>query len=248
MKKILMIMVVLLVIGGVAGGLTVLAQTGNGEADDHSGTKWIAVGNIFEVPLNANFTTGYRWVVEYDNTLLELIDERYEVESDLIGGPGRQVFVFRALSVGSAQLEFSYKRPWEDESIKTITSTFEIMPSLDDDNRFPQGEPEMVEVSAPIHQVDIEIAESWPPQYFLHVVSGLPNGCARFDSYSVAPRTGDSDTIRVEVINLEPADGLAACAEVYGFVEHTIRLGSDFVPGKTYMVVVNDVTETFVAQ
>jgi len=109
-------------------------------------------------------------------------------------------------------------------------------------------EPKMVKVPAPLDGIEIWIAESWPPQYFLHVVSGLPNSCAKFDSYSVAPRTGDSDTIRVEVINLEPADGLVACAEVYGFVEHTIRLGSDFVPGKTYTVVVNDVTETFVAQ
>ena len=114
--------------------------------------------------------------------------------------------------------------------------------------RSEPAEPEMVKVPAPIDDVDIRIAESWPPQYFLHVVSGLPNTCARFDSFSVAPRTGDSDTIQVEVVNLEPADGLIACAEVYGFVEHTIPLGSDFISGKRYIVVVNNVTQAFVAQ
>jgi hypothetical protein len=59
----------------------------------------------------------------------------------------------------------------------------------------------------------------------------------------------DGDTIRVEVFNLEPALGRPiACAEIYGSVQHSIPLGSDFVSGKTYTVVVSEVTETFMAQ
>ena len=96
---------------------------------------------------------------------------------------------------------------------------------------------------APIRDIDIWADESLPPQYFLHVVSGEPSSCDHFDSYSM---TRAGNTIRVEVFNLRSVGG--PCAEVYTYVEHTIPLGSDFVPGVTYTVEVNDVTETFAAQ
>ena len=42
-------------------------------------------------------------------------------------------------------------------------------------------EPNLVVVAAPIESVEVIIAESFPPQYFLKVKSGLPNGCVRFN-------------------------------------------------------------------
>ncbi|MCH8870778.1 MAG: hypothetical protein IIC85_13780, partial [Chloroflexi bacterium] len=49
---------------------------------------------------------------------------------------------------------------------------------------------------------------------------------------------------------MEPAPGqLIRCTAIYGYHDSSINLGSDFVGGETYSVVVNDtVTETFVAQ
>ena len=105
-------------------------------------------------------------------------------------------------------------------------------------------QPAMVEVPAPIDSVDINIAESFPPQYFVHVQSGLPNACHKFNKYGVS-RAGD--TISITVTNLKPDEPLM-CAEVYQTVESNIALGSDFESGETYTVQVNDVTETFVAQ
>ncbi len=68
-----------------------------------------------------------------------------------------------------------------------------------------------------------------------------PNGGYRLD------RNGD--TFQIEMINWKPADPGVACTEVYGTVETTIPLGAaDFESGKTYTVVVNDKTKTFVAQ
>lgn len=99
-----------------------------------------------------------------------------------------------------------------------------------------------VMIQAPIHDTDIWVAESFPLQYFLHVVSGEPSGCYTFDSYNVT-RTGN--TTLVEIFNLY-CD--MPCAQVYNYVEHTIPLGSDFVSGGNYTVVVNNVTESFVAQ
>lgn len=103
----------------------------------------------------------------------------------------------------------------------------------------------MIKVLAPIESVDFNIAESFPPQYFLAVKSGLPNGCVRFSHYEVSR---DGEVIRVKVVNLAPADRGAMCTMIYGIVEHNIPLGSDFKPGVRYTVHVNDVTKTFVAQ
>jgi uncharacterized membrane protein YagU involved in acid resistance len=79
-----------------------------------------------------------------------------------------------------------------------------------------QEPPRTKRVLAPIDEVEINIAESFPPQYFLRVVSGLPNSCAEFDSYT---ESRDGDTIQVEVFNLVPADDSTACAEIYRTVE-----------------------------
>jgi len=96
---------------------------------------------------------------------------------------------------------------------------------------------------APIHDINLWADESLLPRYSLYVVSGEPSGCDHFDSYNV---TRDGNTIRVEVFNLRFLGGVCAC--VYSYVEHTIPLGRCFIPGMTYTVVVNNVTETFVAQ
>ena len=106
-------------------------------------------------------------------------------------------------------------------------------------------DPSLVQVQAPIESVEILILESFPVQYMLHIVSGLPNGCASFGGYT-SVRNGD--TVQVTVTNLEPVDKSIACTEEYRTVEHNIPLGSDFVSGITYTVLVNDVTETFEAQ
>ncbi|MEZ4554729.1 MAG: hypothetical protein R3B59_12660 [Dehalococcoidia bacterium] len=98
---------------------------------------------------------------------------------------------------------------------------------------------------APIESVDIRIAESFPPQYFLDVVSGLPSGCASFDHYEVT-RSGDS--IEVAVWNRIQAPPNGACTAIYGMVEHSIALGSDFESGRIYTVRVNDEVRTFTAQ
>ena len=103
-----------------------------------------------------------------------------------------------------------------------------------------------VEVLAPIDSVNVLIAESFPPQYFVEVVSGLPSGCAEFNGHDVAR---DGTTIRITVNNLEPAsEALVLCTAIYGMHQSNVALGSDFESGTEYTVHVNDATETFVAQ
>ncbi len=105
---------------------------------------------------------------------------------------------------------------------------------------------ETVEVAAPIERIEILIMESFPVQYAVSVVSGLPGGCARFERITHSTK---GDRIEIEVINTEPApDELVACTRIYGYSENTVQLGTDFQPGTTYTVAVNGTEETFVAQ
>ena len=90
--------------------------------------------------------------------------------------------------------------------------------------------------AAPIDSLDLRIAESFPPQYFLHVVAGLPSGCAQQYTHFFE-RNGN--VVEVHVLNSFP-EGNPVCTAIYGQYEVNIALGSDFVSGETYTVSVND--------
>jgi inhibitor of cysteine peptidase len=96
---------------------------------------------------------------------------------------------------------------------------------------------------APIHEVRINIAESFPPQVFVYIKGGLSDGCTTFNGTTV---TRQGNTIDINVTTARPKD--AICTQVYGFFEKTVGLGSDFISGESYIINVNDFTETFVMQ
>ncbi len=91
------------------------------------------------------------------------------------------------------------------------------------DDREPQLG--MVQVLAPIDNLELLILESFPMQYQLQVKSGLPNGCARYGGYFMMR---EGATIRIEMVNWKPSDPEVICTEQYRTVETVISLGSDF--------------------
>ena len=102
---------------------------------------------------------------------------------------------------------------------------------------------------SPIQSAEIVILESFPPQYQLRVVSGLPkgSGCSQFNGYDV--RRSEANEIEVVVTHHEVADRLVVCTAVFPIVETNIPLGSGFESGEKYTVRVNsDTTTSFVAQ
>lgn len=104
-----------------------------------------------------------------------------------------------------------------------------------------QGDDSVLEIKlAPIHEVQISIAESFPEQIFVHITGGLADSCTAFHDLTTE-RTGN--TIKIEVTTEHLKD--AICAQVYGFFERNVNLGSDFTSGQTYTVDVNDTIETF---
>jgi hypothetical protein len=101
-----------------------------------------------------------------------------------------------------------------------------------------------VEISlAPIHEVEVLFMESFPVQVGVHIKGGLRDGCTTFNDAVV---TREGDTINIEVTTQRPRD--AICTQVYGFFEENLNLGSDFAPGTTYTLDVNDYTTTFLYQ
>ena len=107
-------------------------------------------------------------------------------------------------------------------------------------------DPEREVVDAPIDGLDILVRESAPPGYTAHIVSGLPSGCAKFESAQVTGRS--ANTITIAVKNTLPNGKDIACTAIYGSYESNVDLGKDFVSGETYTVKVNDAETTFVAQ
>ncbi|MEE9583243.1 MAG: hypothetical protein V3W01_01095 [Dehalococcoidales bacterium] len=101
-----------------------------------------------------------------------------------------------------------------------------------------QGEVEIR--PAPIHEVRVIIAESFPEQIFVYIKGGLADACTTF--YEVeTERSGN--TIDITVTTERPKD--AICAQVYGYFEKNVALGSQFTRGTTYTVNVNDMTTSF---
>ncbi len=96
---------------------------------------------------------------------------------------------------------------------------------------------------APIHEVRINIAESFPVQIFVHIQGWLHNGCTTFHNLTIDRNGNDT---RIEVTTQEPRD--AECTQEERLFEKNVNLGSEFTSGETYTVAVNDVVNSFVMQ
>jgi hypothetical protein len=95
------------------------------------------------------------------------------------------------------------------------------------------------EVLAPIESAEIVIRESFPPQYAARIVSGLPSGCAAFERIDV---DREDSVIEISVWNTIPTDPNLACTMIYGTMENTAELGSDYEPGRSYEAIINGET------
>jgi hypothetical protein len=91
-------------------------------------------------------------------------------------------------------------------------------------------------VEAPIHDVQINVAESFPLQYFVAISVGLPNACYDFGEAAVSQ---EGTIVKINVTNLAPADPTESCAEIYRTIVENVVLGSDFDPSIAYTVEVN---------
>jgi inhibitor of cysteine peptidase len=79
-------------------------------------------GEVVEVRLEANPSTGYEWeIIQNDAEILTpLGDPKFELpaptEPPIVGAPTMQIFQFSAAKAGKANLKLEYRRPWDKES------------------------------------------------------------------------------------------------------------------------------------
>jgi inhibitor of cysteine peptidase len=75
----------------------------------------MVMGQISEVRLPSNPSTGYRWaLMEASTDLLNLLDHGFVAgRNDMVGAPGEERWTFQAVKIGSGELRFEYRRPWE---------------------------------------------------------------------------------------------------------------------------------------
>jgi len=79
----------------------------------------IKKGDILEIELNANPSTGYNWqITHHDNSKLKIIDETYiakKVKRGMVGSGGKKIYIFNAIDKGNTIIELHYSRPFEKE-------------------------------------------------------------------------------------------------------------------------------------
>jgi len=114
---------------GAASGPVKLTEADNGK------TITVNNGDLVQVALPGNPTTGYSWSVTMsnkDDTVLQQQGDPVYVQQStdpsLVGGGGTFTFTFKAVGPGQVILNFGYARPWEQgvAPIQTYSATIDV--------------------------------------------------------------------------------------------------------------------------
>ena len=88
------------------------------------------VGDEFKLVFEANASTGYHWEVMdgLDTKIVELVNKYYQSSSEvtLAGGPGVEIWVFRATGVGETTITLGYYPPGNAGTGPEQTETFTV--------------------------------------------------------------------------------------------------------------------------
>ncbi|MDH5695203.1 MAG: protease inhibitor I42 family protein [Dehalococcoidia bacterium] len=121
---------ILVTVAAVATSLLAGCACGIKTYKDSGQTISIGVDQEFVIALGSNPTTGYGWQESHDETILELVEQRYEpgeeAEQGVVGAGGVEYFRFKALKAGKTQITLVYKRPFEEEFLEQKVFTVDI--------------------------------------------------------------------------------------------------------------------------
>jgi len=99
--------------------ILVLTEAQNGS------TVTMKVGDMLEVHLPENPTSGYRWAVDkLDETRVESQGSGYRGEDDRPGSGGMATWTFRAKAPGTTSVVLKHWRHWEDD--RSVTQRFAV--------------------------------------------------------------------------------------------------------------------------
>ena len=80
-----------------------------------------SVDEPFAIALEGNPTTGYEWLLHFDEDKVQVIDQKYQSGSKAIGASATSVFTLRPLKSGEVSIRAEYKRSWESKAIEEET-------------------------------------------------------------------------------------------------------------------------------
>ncbi len=101
-----------------------LLASSSGRAKTHikpGKTINIGINQEFIIALDSDPDTGYDWEENYDESVLNMVDDRYEQDEKapgLAGDGGTQYFQFKALKAGQTKITLDYKWYWARESLE----------------------------------------------------------------------------------------------------------------------------------
>lgn len=99
---------------------------------DNGETVTMAVGDVLQLMLEENPTTGYVWnIVTNDTAVLRESEEpAYEVESDAIGAGGTKTYLFEAVGTGTSVLRLINSRSQDSavDPAEVFELTIQVVP------------------------------------------------------------------------------------------------------------------------
>jgi inhibitor of cysteine peptidase len=128
---VLLLPLLALACSGGAGDQTIELSLDDFQAQNNI-VKSVEVGasGTLTVKLGANPTTGYQWGDAQISNQAVISQQSYNYvepeNTDMVGAPGTDVWVFDAKAAGSATITFSYARPWEEGTPATYTLTVNV--------------------------------------------------------------------------------------------------------------------------
>jgi inhibitor of cysteine peptidase len=116
---------------GLCAGEKQTVSKDNATYTDPEKTIQCNVGGTISIVLDSNPSTGYQWQLAHspDGELLKLLNSTYRAPiTELVGAGGKEIWSFKALSVGQRTIVFEYVRSWEKnkEPVKRTTFTVNI--------------------------------------------------------------------------------------------------------------------------
>ena len=93
-------------------------------------TVALNAGCRFAVRLHSNPTTGYGWQLAkpLDEKIVVLVTNDYiHPDIRLVGAGGNEVWIFKAVGQGQAEISLKYVRPWEKGRPPAETNVFKVV-------------------------------------------------------------------------------------------------------------------------
>ena len=87
----------------------------------------LRMGELFEIRLSENPTTGFRWVLESSGAPTCLvIEDCYETSTATPGAGGSHCWRLQGKQIGESRIELCYRRSWEGQGAAARTFSLRV--------------------------------------------------------------------------------------------------------------------------